>query len=464
MIRPFALSEFLNLSDGFFWGDRSLWKEPVSVCIDSRKVTSRSLFVPLEGERTDGHRHIEEAIFRGASVFLVSRSWARGHSRMIKKWAELCNALFFPVDDTLKGLQTLAARYRSRFSSLNVVGVTGSNGKTTTKEMLASVLAQDGRTYKNPGNLNSEIGLPLSILGMSREQDHAVLEMGINHVGEMDVMVHVAKPSMAVITNIGTAHIGFMGSMRRIAEEKRKIFASMDSSGRAFIHEDEPFWEFLAEPVRGRVIPFGLRHLPDFKGVRNRGLAGQDILLADCSIHLPLPGEHNLNNALAAVAVARELGLSLEQIKAGLESIVPVFGRTQIFEGTVKVVQDCYNANPDSVLAALQMFGALPCDKRRFAVLGDMLELGAESENLHKSLGSPLAFLALDKVFFLGHEMEAAAREYETSGRAFQHFLDFEELKNSVLSFSRPGDLVLLKGSRGMALERLTEALLALEG
>ncbi len=458
---PFSLDKLLSLSDGFFWGDRSRWHEPLSVCVDSRKVEPRALFVPLKGERTDGHFHIDEAVCAGASSCLVSRLWAEGHNRMIREWAENHNVLFFPVEDPLKGLQNLAAIYRSRFPQLKVIGVTGSNGKTTTKEMLASILEQDGRAYKNPGNLNSEIGLPLSILGMGREQDYAVFEMGISHAGEMDVMVNIAKPSMAVITNIGSAHIGYIGSKRRIAEEKRKIFSFLGDSGTAFIHEDEPFADFLAEPLTSRIVSYGLRHVQGLQEIRDCGLKGQDIVLSDCTIHLPLPGRHNLNNALAALAVARDLGLSWEKIKDGLEGLDAVFGRTQIFEGAVRVIQDCYNANPDSAAAALRMFGELPWTGRRIAVLGDMLELGLESKALHSALGQNLADLPVDEVFFLGKEMSAAAREYEKCGKAGRHYFSFEELRDALLSFSKPGDLILLKGSRGMELERLTEALLA---
>jgi len=456
----FHFAELLKLSGGFFIGNRESCSEPVSICIDSREAAPRFLFVPLKGERTDGHLHIESALKAGCSAVLVERSWAEAHSETLVNWSSHFSALFFPVDDTLKQLQELAALHRSKFQHLKVVGVTGSNGKTTTKEMVASILETMGRTYKNPGNLNSEIGLPLTVLKMDREYDFAVLEMGINHIGEMDILVDIARPDVALVTNIGSAHIGFLGTRRKIAEEKRKIFSFFNESNAAFVFENEKFSDVLSENLKGQLFRFGMRSLPELERVHDLGLEGQELVFSDCTVKLSLPGIHNLNNALAAIAVCRHLGADWSHIKSGLEGLTAEFGRSQILKGRVDLVQDCYNANPDSVLAAVRMLLQIPVQGRKILVLGDMLELGEESEEAHRAIGRALTDSPVDELFFYGPEMQAAARECGSSGRSVYYTDDYHTLEKQLLSSVRPGDLILLKGSRGMELERLSAPLL----
>jgi len=460
MNSSFCFAELLKLSHGFFIGNRESCQEPLAVCIDSREASLRSLFVPLKGERTDGHLHIESALKAGASAVLVEKSWAEAHSETLVNWSAVYNALFFPVDDTLKQMQELALNHRLRFPDMKVVGVTGSNGKTTTKEMIASILATMGRTYKNPGNLNSEIGLPLTVLRMDREYDFAVLEMGINHIGEMDILVDIARPDIALVTNIGSAHIGYLGSRRRIAEEKRKIFSLFDDSSAAFIFENEKFSDILAENLKGQLYRFGTRSLSELKDVHDLGLEGQELVLTDCTLRLPLPGVHNLNNALAAIAVTRHLGAGWDHIKSGLEGMTAEFGRSQILKGRIDLVQDCYNANPDSVLAAVRMLSQMPSEGRRILVLGDMLELGEESEEAHRAIGRALTDSPVDEIYLYGPEMKAAALECGSVRKSVNHTDDYHTLERQLLSVVQPGDLVLLKGSRGMELERLTVPLM----
>ncbi|MDC7231850.1 MAG: UDP-N-acetylmuramoyl-tripeptide--D-alanyl-D-alanine ligase, partial [Spirochaetales bacterium] len=447
-------------SEGFYLGDRDRWREPSSICIDSREARTDSLFVPLKGERTDGHLHIQSALEGGSSAVLVDRLWSESHSTTLRDWADRFDVIFFPVHDTLKHMQILAASHRQRFSDTRFVGVTGSNGKTTTKEMIASILETMGSTYKNEGNLNSEIGLPLTVLRMNRFYEYAVLEMGINHIGEMDVLVDVARPDTAVITNIGTAHIGYLGSKRRIAEEKRKIFSLQDGEGRAFVYENESFADVLFENVKGKKLRFGEKSIPELNEVVDLGLEGQKLVFTDCTVTLALPGIHNLNNALAAVAVCRSLGADWDHVKEGLEKLSAVFGRSEVLKGKVDIIQDCYNANPDSVMAAVRMLMDLPCSGRRLLVLGDMLELGEESHTSHTQLGRALTDSPVDGVFFFGPEMKAAAHEYGLSGKSAFYTDDYSTLEQEVLRVAEEGDLLLLKGSRGMELERLTAPLL----
>ncbi|MBF9016135.1 MULTISPECIES: UDP-N-acetylmuramoyl-tripeptide--D-alanyl-D-alanine ligase [unclassified Oceanispirochaeta] len=460
MTSPFGVTKLLKLSEGFFLGDRNKWREPHYICIDSRDARPDTLFVPLKGERTDGHLHIKSAIEGGSTAVLVEKVWAENHTATLQDWASAYDVLFFPVDDTLKHMQILASRHRQLFKDLKVVGVTGSNGKTTTKEMIASILETMGSTYKNPGNLNSEIGLPLTVLRMNKQYEYAVLEMGINHIGEMDILVDIARPDTAVITNVGTAHIGYLGSQRRIAEEKRKIFSLQDSSGKAFIYENESFADVLFENAQGETLRFGVKSIPELLEVIDLGLEGQKLVFTDCTVTLALPGIHNLNNALAATAVCRSLGADWNHIRIGLGKLSAVFGRSEILKGKVDIIQDCYNANPDSVMAAVRMLVDLPSGGRRLLVLGDMLELGEESHTSHSNLGRALTDSSVDEVFFFGPEMKAAAREYGLSGKNAFCTDDYRILEQQVLGTVEPGDLLLLKGSRGMELERLTAPLL----
>ncbi len=363
------------------------------------------------------------------------------------------------MDDTLKQLQLLAEEHRKKFTSLTVIGITGSNGKTTTKEMIAAILEKHRPTYKNPGNLNSEIGLPLTVLRMRGGYEYAVLEMGINHIGEMDILVKVARPDLAVITNIGRAHIGHLGSQRKIAEEKRKIFSIFDSENAAFIYENEGFAPILTEHLQGSLNYFGEKSEEDLVRVLDKGLEGFDLVFTDGTVSLPLPGRHNLLNALAAIRVARYLGVPFLCIQEGLSGMTASFGRTQVLPGAVTVVQDCYNANPDSLQASARMIFSTPTEGRRILVLGDMLELGEESQGAHESLADFLKRSEVDRIFLYGPEMKAAYDAFGSDRKSVFHTTDFQELKSALMAYVRQGDLVLLKGSRGMELERLTDSL-----
>ncbi len=459
MMNPFQLTNLLALSDGHVFGDRQQFVEPVDVCIDSRKGAPRNLFVPLIGERTDGHLHIESALENGCCAALVMRSWAEKHLESVTGWVQRYGVLFFPVDDTLKQLQKLAEEHRKKYSTLKVIGITGSNGKTTTKEMIASILSLHKPTYKNPGNLNSEIGLPLTVLRMKGNYDYAVLEMGINHIGEMDILKAVARPDLAVITNIGRAHIGHLGSQRKIAEEKRKIFSGFGPENAAFLYENEGFMSVLTEHLRGTLYSFGERSEEGLLNIADKGLEGYELEYADYTIAVPLPGKHNLQNALAAIKVARYLGVPVSCIQEGMAGMTASFGRSQILKGSITVVQDCYNANPDSVLASVRMVSSMPTVGRRVLVLGDMLELGEESPGAHASLADSLERVEAERIFLFGSEMKAAFEALKRQGRAVFHTTDFQELKTAVMEYVAAGDLVLLKGSRGMELERLTDGL-----
>ena len=433
-----------------------------SIVIDSRKACPGAFFVPLKGENTDGHRFIEDVLAKKAAGSFVSRQWFETDGADLRRLEKEKGFVLYVVEDPLTSLQDLAAAFRAQFEDLYLIGITGSNGKTTTKEILSSLLSQKAPTVCNEGNLNSEIGLPLSVFRITREHRYAVLEMGMNHEGEMLQLARVARPNAALITNIGTAHIGRLGSRDNIALEKKNIFKYFDDKCLGFVPEDESYKDFLMKDIPGTFVEFGEKTTPGFRGAVGLGLLGYDVDLDGTIVRFPLAGFYNLKNALAAVAAAEKIGLSFDEIRRGLAEVKPEFGRGEILEGRLTVIRDCYNANPDSVKNSLEMFGALDFGGKKIAVLGDMLELGEESPDAHARIGGFVGSLDLDAVFFFGPEMKAAeSAARERGGGCFFWTDDYIRLKEELLSRVKEGDVVLLKGSRGMKLERLTDPLLA---
>ncbi len=432
-----------------------------AVEVDSRAVRPGALFAALPGERADGHDFIAPALSAGATVILASEDGWKRRSASLDPELARAGAAAVLVPDPLKALQEAARAWRLRFPGLVRVGITGSSGKTTTKECLGRILARKYRTAVNPGNLNSEIGLPQAMFLLRPEHEAGVFEMGINHAGEMDALVRVWEPSHALVTNIGTAHIGILGSRRAIAEEKRKIFSRIPASGTAFAWEDDEFLPFLAEGLAVRLRTFGPRTLEGLEGFRDAGLDGWVLRYRGTEIAFPLPGTHNLLDALAAVAMAGALGCGPREIREGLEGVEALFGRSEIFRGPVTVLRDCYNSNPDSAARALEFCDSLAWPGRRVYALGSMLELGTESEAAHRALGGRAGSSRADALLFFGAETAEsarAAREAGFSGPMVQTE-DFDELARAAAELAREGDLWLLKASRGMELERLTDIL-----
>ncbi|MDR1933649.1 MAG: UDP-N-acetylmuramoyl-tripeptide--D-alanyl-D-alanine ligase [Spirochaetales bacterium] len=464
--RLFTLDEAAAMSGGeVFRAEGFTGEEIFSVAADSRVAGAGALFVPLKGERTDGHVHIAEAFERGARVSLTDKSFWDAHGERLRAQAARPRCAFIIVESSLSALQTLAARYMEGRRALPVC-ISGSNGKTTTKEITGAILAREAPFFMNRGNLNSEIGLPLSVFEVKNDADFAVFEMGMNHEGEMDVLVNIVKPRAALITNIGTAHIGFLGSPQNIAAEKKKLFLALPPKEKAYVYEGEPFRSFLKEGVAADVLPFGETSTPGFGGYEDLGLDGYSLCLGGETVRFPLPGIYNLRNALGAVSLCRGLGISEKAIQAGLGSVKPLFGRGQIFRADVTVLQDCYNANPQSMQSAIDFLGALAWRGRKIAVLGSMKELGAFSAQEHRNIGARVFASGFNAAFFFGEEMREAfaVLEEERFSGVFRWFADFDGLKKAVVSFAAAGDIVLVKGSRSMELERMTEALAGRQG
>jgi len=422
--------------------------------IDSRQVPAGGMFVPLKGENTDGHRFVLAAVDAGAvATFCSEADWAALSADL-----EARSTAVVVVDDVLEALAAFAAAHLDAFPGTLRIGITGSNGKTTTKELLAAALAVYGPTYFTKGNFNSEIGLPLTALGMDKGFSFAVFEMGINHRGEMDALASVVRPLLSIVTNVGTAHIGIIGSQHEIAAEKKKIFSRSGSVAIAVLPGADRFLPVLTDGFHGTVKLFG-RTQSGFRLVADHGLGGSEFEWKGMAYRLALPGLHHIDNALAVLTAVEALGLDPRKCAAALGSVGASFGRGQVIRGEVDLLLDCYNANFDSMLGLFSLVRSLPKTGRLVLVLGSMKELGTETAVLHQKLGAQAAGLDADAVFFFGTEAEAAYQAC-ADGKFAGHLVwtdDFAELKALVGDFVQKGDLVVLKGSRSNELERLQD-------
>jgi UDP-N-acetylmuramoyl-tripeptide--D-alanyl-D-alanine ligase len=429
-----------------------------SVSIDSRTVEEGALFIALKGTVADGHRFVDAAFKAGAAGAMVAFSALKDPALGLNALAAKWNRVLVAVEDTLRALQAAAAAYLDRFTKLVKIGITGSAGKTTTKEIAAAIIGREKSVVMNKGNLNSETGLPLSVFEVRSHHEVGIFEAGMNRKGEIAELARVLRPDLALITNIGSAHIGMLGSRRAMAEEKKQIFSEFSGNNTALIPEDDDFRDFLAEGVRGRTVFYGASSLNALGAVKDLGLDGTAIVWEGESVRFGLPGKFNLSNALAAAALAREIPVSGASIRGGLESVKPLFGRGEILRGRTTVIRDCYNSNPESSSEALDFCDGLEWQGRRVYVVGSMLELGEASDEAHAALGRRLGSCRADMVFLFGEEIRPAALPLE--GRSFFHTCDRDELSRKLDGYVRNGDLVLLKASRGCELETLSEMLL----
>lgn len=433
---------------------------------DSRKIKKDFLFIPTHGEKSDGHDFIEDALNRGASVvFIEEGEWkerAFEFTRLLKKFR---NASFIRVQNNIAALQNAAAFYIDKFPRLIRIGITGSNGKTTVKRMIASVLSERFSVVESTGNYNSETGLPLSCFNVRRGREVAVFELGMNRKGEIAEITRVFRPNYALITNIGTAHIGILGSRKAIAAEKKAIFA-YTKGGAAFVPEGDDFCDFLKEGLSGEAIESGESFL-DAVFLRDEGIDGLFFSLSGEEIHLHAPGKHNYRDALLAACIAKRLGLTNEEIKRGLEKFRPVENRSdvawEILRNGKKVclLKDFYNANPSSMEAALNLFNSSSGFSKKIAILGDMKELGDFSEEMHKNIGSLCANFSFDAMFFVGEEMKNAYEKNNGNKNAF--WFSADELcfvADALLEKASENSLILLKASRSLKFERLLSFLL----
>lgn len=416
--------------------------------VDHRAECAGRLFFALPGERVDGHRFVRDAVAAGSPAAVVSDLSV----------ADALAAEHIPclqVRDTRRALFELARAYR-RHLTARVVAVTGSAGKTTTKEYVRAVLRAKYRVHANVGNLNSLVGVPLTVLDADEHCEYLVCEVGANQLGEIDALGDLLAPHVAVITNIGDAHVGYFGSRAAIADEKGALLAHLAHDGAAVLPRDDEFFEKLDAKVQGRVFSFGRSPAAEF---RLGNVAFSEGLLRFTVNGEPLSlsavGDYNASNACAAFAVGDVCGVDIKRMREALASTKPTAGRGRVHvAGGVTVIDESYNASPASMKQSLAMLSSLPA-KRRVAVLGDMRELGDETEVLHAGVGSAIASLSIDQVYWLGEQarvVAAAAR----SGRpqvALESFVDVAALTAAVARAARDGDVMLVKGSRAMKLD-----------
>ena len=423
------------------------------VSTDSRTLQPGDLFVALRGENFDGHKFVENAAVSGAAGAIVDLAWS-GQTPP--------NFSLIRVNDTLRAYQDMAANYR-RSLPLRVVAITGSNGKTSTKDFTAAVLARKFRVTKTIGNFNNHVGLPRTILEATSADEVGVWEIGMNHPGEVAALAAIAAPNVAIITNIGIAHIEFMGSREAIAEEKGALAEAIGASGFVILNADDEFSAAIAKRTRGKVILAGTTGGTITATEISQSADGSEFTICEgahrCRAQLPVPGLHMVQNALLAVAAGRVFGLSLEESAAGLAGAPLTKARLQVKEiGGVQFIDDSYNANPDSMKAALRTLVELEADGKRIAVLGEMHELGNESERGHREVGQTAAELRIDRLIAIGERgvtIASAARSagLENAVAARSTSEAAEALRESV----QPGDLVLVKGSRAARTELVIE-------
>ncbi|MEI7694227.1 MAG: UDP-N-acetylmuramoyl-tripeptide--D-alanyl-D-alanine ligase [Chlorobium sp.] len=435
-----------------------------NVAIDSREIVDGAIFIALKGEKSDGHHYIDAVFEKGANWAMVSREWYAENSPEPPPGRG-----FIVVPDPVEGLQRLAAMYRNTFT-LPVVAIGGSNGKTTTKEMVASVLGTGFRVTMSQGNRNNHLGVPLTLLQLRQESGVAVVEVGINHPGEMALLAKIARPTHALLTNIGHEHLEFLLDLDGVAAAETQLFDYLrEHGGTAFVNMDDELLKAAGAGLPEKICygvsvsSFGsLCRASSISIERDGRLA---FLLSTQEgvekITLNFTGKHNIVNAVAAASVGLHFGLSLNQICEGLEGLVPAPGwkRLEVINrGGLRILNDTYNANSDSMRLAIDALCDIPCEGRRVAVLADMLELGVSGDVEHKTIGRYLHQKKVDMLYTLGESSRLIGQESLNS--CWGHFQNHETLLERLLTDLQDGDAVLFKGSRGMRLERVVDALI----
>jgi UDP-N-acetylmuramoyl-tripeptide--D-alanyl-D-alanine ligase len=421
--------------------------------IDSRSIEASQLFFAVKGERLDGHDFVGQALERGAVAAVVRRDQLGrfpGEKRLLA------------VDDTLIALQTLAMAVRKLWGKL-LVGVTGSAGKTTTKEAIAHVLNARYRVMKSEGNFNNHFGLPLMLLKLEPEYDVAVIEMGMSHAGEIRALAKIAQPEIGVVTNVAAVHLEFFDSLAGIARAKYELVESLPANGTAVLNADDEYVSQFGRGFKGKVLMYGTRAGADVRAenVRSNGTAGTefDVAMGGAREHatLPLVGEHNVLNALAAVAVGVERGMRPAEAVSALETLAAAEKRGQVLRvGNITVINDCYNSNPKALEAMVNALSSMPA-KRRIVVAGEMLELGPAGEEMHRKAGQHIADKKIDVLLGVRGRALAAVEAAKSVGTAAEFVASAEDAGEWLAREARDGDVILLKASRGVKLEKALE-------
>ena len=433
--------------------------EAAGVVVDSRKAGENFIFVATKGERVDGHRFIPDVFAKGALGVVC------------EKEPESLPGPCIVVEDSFEALKQIGEFYRQQLP-VKVVGITGSVGKTSTKEFVAAVLSMKYKVHKTLGNYNNEVGVPLTVLSMPEDTEVAVLEMGINHFGEMHNLSRIARPDICIMTNIGQCHLEFLGSREGILKAKSEMFDFMKEDGSVCINGDDDMLASIKEVKGKKPVTFGLSeqcrvYATDIKG---KGLFGSEAMIhgngESFAVQIPLPGEHMVYNALAAAAAGQLLGMTPEEIRDGIAAVESVSGRSHIVKLPDKVlIDDCYNANPVSMEAAIDLL--LQADGRRVAVMGDMFELGEQEKEMHARVGKYAAEKGVECIICAGKlarciyegAREAAGERKDGPAAEIFYFEDRESLLEGINQILKPGDTILIKASHGMGFEKVVEQL-----
>ncbi|MEH2168979.1 MAG: UDP-N-acetylmuramoyl-tripeptide--D-alanyl-D-alanine ligase [Nostoc sp.] len=433
------LAHSVNLSE------TALTQVTSGIQTDSRTLKPGEIFVAFRGDKFDGHEFVPTAIAKGAIAAIVDFEYENPGFPVLQ------------VKDTLKAYQKLGRWWRDRFN-IPVIGVTGSVGKTTTKELIAAVLATKGRVHKTYENYNNEIGVPKTLLELGAKNDYAVIEMAMRGRGQIAELTHIARPTIGVITNVGTAHIELLGSEEAIAEAKCELLAEMSAGSVAILNHDNPLLMATAAKVwHGEVLTYG------FSGgdIQGQLIDNETVEVAGIQLPLPLPGRHNATNFLAALAVAKVLGINWASLKAGVMVDMPT-GRSQRFTlpSDVVILDETYNAAPEAMIAALQLLADTP-GNRKIAVLGAMKELGERSQQLHQRVGETVRKLNLDGLLVLVDGQDAEAIALSAEGIPSECFATHAELVARLKTFVQAGDRLLFKAAHSVGLDRVVNQLCA---
>jgi UDP-N-acetylmuramoyl-tripeptide--D-alanyl-D-alanine ligase len=422
--------------------------------IDSRTVGPGQLFFAVKGERLDGHDFVAPALARGAVAAVVREDQLGrypGETRLLA------------VEDTLVALQTLATAVRKLWGK-PLIGVTGSAGKTTTKEAIAHVLSSRFRVLKSEGNFNNHFGLPLMLLKLEPEHDVAVIEMGMSHAGEIRALAKIARPEIGVVTNVAPVHLEFFDSLAGIARAKYELVESLPARGIAVLNADDEYVLQFGRDFKGKVVMYGMRATAEVRAenVQSKGAEGVEfeVVIGDARerAKLPLVGEHNVSNALAAVAVGLERGLTPAEAVGALATLAPADKRGEVLQvGNITVINDCYNSNPKALEAMVDALAAMAA-RRRIVVAGEMLELGPAGEEMHRQAGQHIAGKKIDVLLGVRGLAQAMVEGARTAGARAEFVAAPEEAGEWLAREGRDGDLVLLKASRGVKLEKALES------
>lgn len=436
-------------------GDISTKIEGVST--DSRNIKSGDIFIPIVGEKFDGHGFIKSSLEEEAAASLTSKPMDPINGKALIR-----------VEDTLKALGDIAAFYRSKFN-IPVVGITGSVGKTSTKDMVSAALSRKFNVLKTQGNFNNQIGLPLTIFNLDSFHQAAVLEMGMSGFGEISSLTAIARPDIAVITNIGLSHIEKLGSRQNILKAKMEIFEGLKSGGLVVLNGDDKLLYGLKDLLKFRTVYYGMEDGLTYQAcnVKSMGEQGTSFEITyknnDYKVNVPVPGIHNIYNALAAIAVGIEMNMPMESIIEGISEFTPSKMRLNIISHKgIKVINDAYNASPQSMEAAIEVLKDIGDSGRTFAVLGDMLEMGEWAYKAHTDVGKYAVSKGVDYIITVGENAKSIASGAIDSGAARDSVFSFDnnsEVSSFLKSIVKEGDIILVKGSRGMKMEDIVDSL-----